>query len=145
MKMNIPPLGSEIRLLKPWTFFLVLEKRNLTLFEYFGIDPENLSEKQKVTPKYWYSPSYNKGVTVTIPAGETLKFDRYYIRQDAEEFDSVTFKMDHKVKLHYEYWGSRINKRKRPIIKGVRFFAHLEFVNNIEFEFVEPNKSSSGV
>ena len=65
-------------------------------------------------------------IVAALPPGTVLAFDRYYIRQGAEAFDSVTFK---------------IEKCPDPKFSGTgkicrRFWARLQDVNNIECDFL---------
>lgn len=65
--------------------------------------------------------------TVEIPAGSVLKFDRYYIRQGANDFDSVTFRLE-------KPEGRRKKGDPEPV--SGRFWAKLRDVNRIEGELV---------
>lgn len=62
--------------------------------------------------------------TVTLPTGSVLAPARYYIRNGASDFDSVTF--------HLQKPGK--NEKPRP---HGRFWAKLPDVNRIEYELVE--------
>jgi len=127
MKMYIPEISDEIRLLSDWTFGLVNETRNATLMEKIG---DNRSTQ------YAYRDPYTT-VPCTIPAGAVLKIDRIYVRKGKGDFSSITFlwkgeSIDPRVvQRDPQYWGETIVKIPR---KPVRFWAKLDDVNNIEFE-----------
>lgn len=65
-------------------------------------------------------------ITAELPKGTMLAFDRYYIRQGAEAFDSVTFKIE-------SCPDPKFAKNKNT---ARRFWARLQDVNNIECELV---------
>lgn len=135
MKLYIPEIGSEIRLISDWTFNLYNEDRNSTLMEVTN-DP------RKTT---WSGDHQFGAIPCTIPAGAVLKIDRIYIRKGLGEYSSLTFlwkgmRTNPKnvlrgmrqimgpaswVDSHYE-----VKKPARP----VRFWAKLDDVNNIEFD-----------
>ena len=81
MKLYIPSVGDEIRLLTDWHPLIHDESRNSTILEFLqvaGYDPQNWNNRLPPT-------------RVVIPAGEILKIDRIYIRKGKDDFDSVTF------------------------------------------------------
>lgn len=82
MKLFIPTIGTFLRLDADLVFNLHHEFRN-----------ESLIVAQDIVPDY---PHYRRSevsvpVLTTLPAGTILCTDRIYIRQDAKEFDSVSF------------------------------------------------------
>ncbi len=130
MKLMIPPLGARIRLTADWSFDLHYEHRNDGVFELFGA-----FTSLKGTHGYaqdTYPPSHRVGeadkepVRVTLSAGTLLTIDRYYIRNNAGEFDSVTFSLPSQPLPGYSFGKKRAS----------RFWAKLEDVNEIEFEFL---------
>ncbi len=84
MKLYIPRLGDEIRLITDWTFDLYCEDRNDTMIKKFNID------LGQVPGKSWYH-LHDKSTKCTVPEGSILKIDRIFIRKGAEEYDSITF------------------------------------------------------
>lgn len=103
----VPPLRTRFLLLEDWTFDLYSEYRNRALIDHFG---------------YPYSTGgARSSVKATLPAGTVLSIDRYYIKNGASEYDSVTFRAS--------FDGVKASKR---------FWAKLADVNrlNVEFENV---------
>jgi len=131
MKLYIPEIGSEIRLIEDWTFSLYNEDRNSTLMEF-------INDPRKIT--------YSKfdAIPCTIPAGSVLKVDRIYIRKGAEEYSSLTFfwkdrrtKSKMVEKWSTAYFGTHHADRKDMVkqpARPVRFWAKLSDVNDIVFE-----------
>jgi len=67
-------------------------------------------------------------IEVNLPATTVLAIDRYYIRQGAEAFDSITFKVE---KCPLVCYGGKDAK-----MPNRRFWARLQDVNNIECEIL---------
>lgn len=140
MKLYIPELGDDLRLLADWTFGLYNEDRNTTLMEIVN-DTREISYPFQGNKKYFDIPC-------TIPAGEILKVDRIYIRKGLDEYSSLTFFWKGKrtnpsvvtrTATAYPAFGlpsySSTYQQKKPR-RPVRFWAKLSDVNNIEFEKV---------
>lgn len=104
--MCIPPLGTVIEIIKPWEFKLHQEHRNSAMYRHFSLD-------------YGYQ---KKAQMVTLPEGAKLKIERYYIKKNAPEYDSITF-----------YWL----KESIPAKTNIRFWAKLRDVNTIQYVDVE--------
>lgn len=133
MKMYVPEISDEIRLLADWTFELYNEDRNATLMEKVG-DPRDVKGNR--------SPDYGS-VPCTIPAGAVLKIDRVYIRKGIKDYSSITFLWKGEALPgrtgQYTKWDP---VKKMDIPDGtykiprmpIRFWAKLDVVNNIEFE-----------
>jgi hypothetical protein len=66
-------------------------------------------------------------IDASLPPGTVLAFDRYYIRQGAEAFDSLTFKIEKCDDLRKPAGGKAVVRR---------FWARLQDVNNIEGELL---------
>lgn len=115
-KLQIPSLGSSVRVAADWTFALHNESRNRSLMDHFKI----------VYPEgYW--PQYehfNKGgsTQVTLPAGTKLAIDRIYIRRGNDDFDSITF---------------RITELEGKPVKKMRFWVKLPDVNDGQLELID--------
>lgn len=129
MRMFIPPISMKFRLLADWTFPLVSEGRNATLWAAL-VGP--------IPQRDWRGwPESGRGYSmhpVTIPAGTELTVSRIYIRQGGKEFDSVTFNL-------IKWGGPEDFKKGGPsrwggTRKGTRFWAKLEYVNRIEFDVI---------
>lgn len=108
MKIYVPSVGTELMVLKPWTFDLYHEYRNRTLIEHFGL--ESVFD--------YRHPEDVESVMVTIPVGTVLRVSRVYIRQGSPDYDSLTFR------------SSNLGK------KAVRFWAKLEDVNTLDISEV---------
>lgn len=120
MRMFIPELGMRIRLTKDWTFDLHYERRNESLFPL--VDPKHgfptefaWRVKQEVDP-----------VPFTIPKGTVLTVDRIYIRSGNHEFSSLSFRINRTK-------GKAKQQVDNPFGVGLRFWAKLDDVNQIEF------------
>jgi hypothetical protein len=110
-KLFIPACGDRLTLVKPWTFTLYLERRNVKFAEELGL-------KEKTPKGSWASSVYAGGnklktVEVTLPSGTELEIDRLYIRtfnkariQEGDDYDSVTFKVVQggKGKRNQRFW-----------------------------------------
>lgn len=125
MKLYIPSVGDQIRLVADWEPTIHDESRNSSIFEFFqipGYDPDRWNNNMPPTK-------------VLIPAGEILKIDRIYIRKGKDDFDSVTFLW--KGKSTNPRMGRYFNEQEYKIPRvPVRFWAKLGDVNQIEFEQV---------
>ena len=131
MKVYIPALGDELELKFNWTFKLHPEQRNLTLIAKiegkkktdFGwseiYDAANPQYKhhygEKTSGVDW--TQYPK--EIQLRAGTVLVVDRIYIRKDAKDFDSVTF---------------RIKSSPNKDLEKTRFWAKLADVNRMEIK-----------
>ena len=131
MKMMIPPLGSRIRLRTNWSFDLYYESRNESVYELFGVFSHLKGTVAGYAPDA-YPPLHRlddadkEPVQATLPAGTLRTNDRYYIRQGAGDFDSVTFALPSKPLPGYAFGKKR----------AARFWVKLEDVNEIDFEFL---------
>lgn len=130
MQMMIPPLGTRIRLTADWAFSLHYERRNESVYDMLGAF-QDLKGKHgypadAYAPAYRFDPSEREPVQVSLPAGTLLTLDRYYIRQGAGDFDSVSFMLPSQPLPGYSFGKKR----------AARFWAKLEDVNDIEFEFL---------
>lgn len=108
MKVWIPRCGDAVSLLQPWTLWLHYEHRNVGVYDMVEPRPGagDRFYRRDVKPVSW-----------TVPAGTELVFDRVYIRQNNDEFASVTFI----VKEHPD-----------DSFVGERFWAKLDDVNNLD-------------
>jgi hypothetical protein len=137
MKLYIPNLGDQLRLVSDWTFLLYNEGRNESLMEFLK-DNRETEYATRMT-----------GLPVTIPAGNILKVDRIYIRKGQEEFNSMTFLWkDMSIPGRTEErTGSRFDSlfakaptkfkyTKKIPKKPVRFWVKMDDANQIEFDIV---------
>ena len=118
MKLYIPELGDVLVLSEDWHFTLHGERRNESLFCHFGIE-----RVEQSNPVWRYNSREFPTSVVKLPKGTELKVDRIYIKQNQEEFNSITFVAQNLPK---------VRSGKRTGI--VRFWAKLKDVNNIEFD-----------
>jgi hypothetical protein len=138
MKLNIPTIGTTLTLMEDWTFTLLPEYRNETLYEMSGIP---------------YKSSHNGGTPtlVWLPKGTTLVVDRIYIRKGNADYDSLTFRVvgasTQRRKVMQSHWSyaerrpdgtypepERTEVEVTVPRKPVRFFAKLDDVNKMEVE-----------
>lgn len=110
MRLYIPEIKDTIELSSDWRFALHYEGRNATLFEALGIEVKD----------WWKNRSGS--TSIILPKGTHLVIDRIYIRNGAEAYSSITF---------------RIAKCPKKEIEKKRFWAKLADVNKIEFEHSE--------
>lgn len=78
MKLYIPNIGDNLKLIKEWEFQLHSEYRNFDTIKFF----------HNVTSNYRDTQSYK----TILPIDTILIIDRIYIRKGADDFSSVTFK-----------------------------------------------------
>jgi hypothetical protein len=128
-KLYIPRLGDQLRLAADWTFRLFGESRNWGLYDHLKLE--------RRTTNGYYDPA--KFREASIPAGETLKVDRIYIRRGQADFDSVTFQLvGRKTKAKRDerehYWKPGETYTYVTPSRAVRFWAKLDDVNGMEFE-----------
>lgn len=111
MKLFIPELGTNLLLTEDWTVTIHPERRNEGFYKFTK------------RPCEGYFCKGAEVFTYTIPKGSVLSVERIYIRAGAKDFSSITF-------------------RYIPIKgkAGIRFWAKLEEVNNIEFELIQSEK-----
>lgn len=103
MKVFVPTIGSEMVLSKACPVTIHSEHRNSKFLSSLGIGMDQkyinktygnlFVENQSLVDRYKAKVSL-KEVSITIPAGTVLKVNRIYIRQGAEDFDSMTFQCD---------------------------------------------------
>jgi hypothetical protein len=106
MQLWIPTIGDAFVLTTDWSFHLHHESRNCGMADALG----------KPFGGSWYH-NPDKPQDVTLEATTELVVDRIYIRQGADEFDSLTFV---------------IKQCPREVLVGERFWAKLHEVNTIQ-------------
>lgn len=115
MKLFIPTIGQSIRLTADWHFTLYNEYRNISLFKMLNIGA--------VFDYYSILDIFNKPVPeqkITFPKNIVLTIDRIYIRKGNSDYNSVSF---------------NLNRHPQKQKGRVRFWAKLNDVNGIEFDF----------
>lgn len=165
MKLCIPTIGSKIVLLKPWTFTVWSERRNVSLGNAL-----KLIEKRRTGP--WPQLDYNfrppkplppiyseatlwKGQQTptpedrycgyevvpsslcVLPKGTVLTIDRIYIRKGDADMKNFD-SVSFRINVdpkNPKTFGG--DQAKFIIPKGIRFWAKLPEVNKIEFDFTE--------
>lgn len=111
-QLYIPVCGDRLQLVRPWTFSLVFERRNIQFAEAIGALP-------KILPRpWWREDCFDKELNeykqheVTLPAGTILSCDRVYIRQtmrqNKDSYDSITWRAyyPNKVKSIGRFWAN---------------------------------------
>ena len=123
MKLYIPALKSEVKLTKDATVPIYHESRNFLFAKAAGITKATVPHYSNPTfgeigfETHYSDESKMKKTPVILPAGTVLIFDRYYIRNGADEFDSVTF---------------RIGDCPNPKLRKKRFWLKLVDVNGLD-------------
>jgi hypothetical protein len=102
MRLFIPKLGEKLTLADDWTFALHWEYRNTDFIE--RVDGRAQAYKQE-HDAYWESgrnpllepkrphPSKVFPQPFTLPRGTVVTIDRIYIRKNADDYNSVTFRV----------------------------------------------------
>ena len=120
MRFFIPTIGTKIKLLDDWSFTLYNEYRNITLKTAFGIVGH---------PNRWQNnPITMATYNAILIAGTVMSVDRIYIRKNAKEFDSITFKI-------LSSSDERLQKKQGSHGYG-RFWVKLDDANNINADIV---------
>jgi len=118
MRLHIPRTGDGARLLSDWDFALHQDWRNRQFHDTIrGLGAS-------------CGGSWQTGPAHTLPAGTELVFDRVYIRQDKDEFASVTFV----IKEH----------PTRDDMVGERFWVKLDDANRLEIELTGSDNPVGG-
>jgi len=116
MRLFVPTIGTRIQLIADWTFDVYDEYRNKTLSQY---------QKAPTVSDCWSRGNGNLG-PFTLPADTVLVLKRIFIRQNMDEFDSLTFIVESTT-------APIMTSIVKP--KRVRFWAKLDDCNRIEFDF----------
>jgi len=121
MRLFVPDIGSSLWLEENWNFPLYDEWRNEKFLAVVVPDfKEHRTNEKWKTPGGGHYGWYGKlNHSITIPAGTELIVARVYIRNGAENYSSLTFRIGH---CEHKTW------RKK------RFWAKLQDCNRIEFE-----------
>jgi len=124
MKFFVPACGDRIILMKPWTFPLYLEKRNMQFAKVRGLVDAKADNWMGVREGDRWTGKY-KSVSITLGAGTIIECDRIYIRTFnksrihlEEDYDSITWKVTNNGKA----------------VRHGRFWVKLPDCYNIEFE-----------
>jgi len=115
MKLFIPPLKTELRLMTAWKFNLHNESRNKTFYQLF-----KLPYIDRWT--HGWNKSLPGPVPVTLPKGTILILERIYIRNGAGSFDSLTFRI------------KQLPNPPKTGKKTARFWARLEDCNGMNIQ-----------
>lgn len=143
IRLYIPQLGDQIRLVKDWTFKLHVEHRNEKLFKFLKGSTE-VTETINSSYHDWrtgqivphtFVRTTRQPRNVTLREGCLLQVDRIYIRQGQGDFDSITFFLvEIPESMHDEV---NMNAKKAPFQKKktlARFWVKVADANNIHFE-----------
>jgi len=131
MRLFVPPLKTVLRLASPWSFDLHHEHRNKKLFAALGLKFIDMQEwraieYERTGDRYLGVRTLPPPERVRLPRGTVLVVDRIYIRNGAEDFDSITFRVAECSKL-----------KGKP-----RFWAKLADCNRMNVVVVEEEESS---
>lgn len=116
MKLIIPRLGDLLVLTNDWSFPVMHEDRNKSLIAHDGKEFISVVYERGDfwKPVYGYSDH-------TLKAGAVVSIARYYIRQGAGEFDSITF-------VVHSIDGVKLKKK-------LRFFVSTDAAAQADFEY----------
>jgi len=125
MRLFVPACGDRIMLSAPWSFTLVLERRNVDFAKSRKLVDPGASPHWRA----FRSEGGYRSVDASLDAGTILECDRVYVRsynksrvQTSEDFDSITWKV--------------INAKGKAVPRS-RFWVKLVDANSIEFDGVE--------
>ena len=104
MRFYVPQIKDQIVLTSDWSFHLHNEYRNAKLLDV--VDPNGYD--------------YSDPVVVTFPTGMVLRVERIYIRQNAPDYSSITFRV--------------VKSPDNPAFLKARFWVKLDDANKIEFD-----------
>jgi hypothetical protein len=142
MKLNIPEIGTKIKLKEDWKFNLFSEDRNeaLVLAATLGVDERDQLQRGKTLTPFLISRGWQDAKPtdywrsffkeVTLPKGSILTVDRIYIRKGAANYSSVSFHLNRKSVVVSNEFTKKIAGGKG----SCRFWAKLECVNKIIYE-----------
>lgn len=138
MIICMPTVGQKVRVLDglDWTFKLYQERRNESLYAYFGksLTPDHRRSfwEDYVGGEAGFRKARAEGrapelksIEVTLPEGTELTIDRIYIRKGAGDFDSISFILN----------GARVAGKVGAQAR-VRFWVKLEDVNTGRLEML---------
>jgi hypothetical protein len=170
MKLFIPPLGTRLKLLQDWKFNLERESRNETLFKVFGIDPArgkyDAAGKYSYNPKY-ESVTIPAGAELIIDRiyirkGQTgfdsitfrwagKRTQKQVVKKKARSFTPMPVQTFHEILSGKLPTTQQLQAAKNNPIeheydhvipaKGVRFWAKLDDVNNMDAEIVKDEET----
>lgn len=126
-QITIPTIGSRLTLTEDWHFTLYSESRNKNFWVALFGEPVIASDSKgppnnAFWAQYTFWRSGKDTRAVILPAGSVLKISRMYIRQNAKDYDSITFSLEETSLPELS-----INRKK---VKG-RFWAKLGDVNRM--------------
>jgi len=132
VKLFIPDVGEELKLVDDWRFTTICEYRNESLFDAFDVPTEERYSRFG-DDDHWKRAGFDRynprPASFVLPAGTILKVDRVYIRKGISDYSSLTFLVSQspeKRVLTKKHGGSA------P--KAVRFWVKLAETRNIEIE-----------
>ncbi len=121
MKMRIPSVGDQIRLVEDWAFPCFWASGNHKFIQQMRPDTNG----QDVN-----------SVAVTLPKGTVLCVRRIYIRSGKKEWDSLTFSLK-SLPVSEPEAPPKGRKKKTSKKASGQFWAKLRDVNEIKFEAIE--------
>ncbi len=121
MQFNIPTIGAKIRLLEDWSFPCFTGHGNTKFI--WAMRPET---------EEGYSGVSSQSFVITLQKGTVLALRRIYIRQNKQEWDSVTFGL-----VEVPLPPSDKPKKKTTKKASGRFWVKLRDANEIQYEPIE--------
>jgi hypothetical protein len=130
MKLFIPTIGVQLKLVAPAVLKIHFEDRNKKLLSQFGINDvgswsRSVYKADDKLIKLFGSVQGTDFLTVTLPEGSILSIDRIYIRKSVGDYDSITFNL-----------LARKGKEKKSFPYG-RFWVKLDDANSLDVEVVK--------
>lgn len=128
MNIWIPRPGDALRLLKPWTAEILLERRNARALM------KMLSLKSEIEAYEVCGKKKDQVTTFEFGIGDVLVVDRIYVRQGKPDFDSITFIVK----------SFKPRPFQHPQITGARFWVKLRDANKIDAELADRDNAVGG-
>lgn len=137
MNIFIPEIGSQIKLIEPWIFFLSEESRNNSIFNALKEGNSSLRKFsiEEEHQGYKYNNSYKTQRNVfemSLPVDTVLTIDRIYIRQQQANYSSVSFIINDTTQPYL----LRAKESKKKKTCG-RFWVKLNDANKIKCELIK--------
>jgi len=125
MNIWIPRPGDALRLLKPWTAEILLERRNARALM------KMLSLKSEIEVYEICGKKKDQTTSFRFVEGDVLVVDRIYVRQGKPDFDSITFIV-------------KSTKMPDKSVVGARFWVKLRDANKIDAELTDRDNAVGG-
>ena len=125
MNIWIPRPGDALKLLKPWTAEILLERRNARALM------KMLSLKSEIEVYEICGKKKDQTTSFRFVEGDVLVVDRIYVRQGKPDFDSITFIV-------------KSTRMPDKSVVGARFWVKLRDANKIDAELADRDNAVGG-